>query len=195
MMRMQSNDMTEQIWRELNQRLRQFVRSRVDSESDVDDILQTVFLRIHTQLGTLRDADRLESWVFQIARNAVVDHYRAHRPTESEVDSIIEPRKDDDVAGELAGCLSAMIQRLPQDQRRAVSLYELEGISQKEIAAHESISLSGAKSRIQRGRKSLETMMKACCEFQFDVRGKVIDYGAADSDCCEGTCAVRSTEL
>ena len=183
--------MTEQIWRELNDRLRRFVRSRIASESDVDDILQTVFLSIHSRFAELRQVDRLESWVFQIARNAMIDHFRRQRDTLNDVKSVIaEPEESvvDNLNGELSSCLGAMIQRLPEDQRRALSLYELEGISQQEIAERETLSVSGAKSRIQRGRKSLEEMLKACCEFQLDRRGNVLEYEPSDPDCCDEHC-------
>jgi RNA polymerase sigma-70 factor (ECF subfamily) len=183
--------MTEQIWRELSDRLRRFVRSRIASESDVDDVLQTVFLRIHSRFAELRQVDRLESWVFQIARNAVIDHFRRQRDTLSDVESVVVESEDsavDDINDELSNCLGALIQRLPEDQRRALSLYELEGISQKEIAERESITVSGAKSRVQRGRKSLEEMLKACCEFQLDRRGNVLEYEPTDPNCCDEHC-------
>lgn len=81
-----------------------------------------------------------------------------------------------------------MIDRLPEGQRRAVSLYELDGVAQKDIAVLESLSLSGVKSRIQRGRRALESMLKACCEFQFDGRGNVLEFNAKNVDCCENEC-------
>ena len=59
---------------------------------------------------------------------------------------------------------------------------------QKEIAERESISLSGAKSRIQRGRKSLENMLLDCCRFQLDTRGNILDYQANNADCCGDEC-------
>ncbi len=180
--------MTEQIWRKLSDRLHQFVRSRIDSTTDVDDILQTVFLRIHLRLDDLRDVDRLESWVFQITRNTVMDHYRKRRDLQLDTE-VLAKDSDESLGGvnsELASCLGTLIEKLSADQRRALSMYELEGISQKEIAKRESISLSGAKSRVQRGRKSLEAILKACCEFQFDVRGNVIQCERTRMDCCTG---------
>ena len=182
---------TEHIWRELSDRLRRFVRSRIDSSADVDDVLQTVFLRIHSNLDRLQDADRLESWVFQIARNAVTDHFRKQRTADGDVESLIADADDADtesVQAELAGCLNSLVERLPEDQRRALSLYEFDRLSQSEIATRESISLSGAKSRIQRGRRSLETLLRACCEFQFDGRGNVMEYEVAEADCCDDKC-------
>ena len=182
---------TEQIWRELNDRLRQFVRSRIASTADVDDVLQRVFLRIHMRLEDLRNVDRLESWVFQIARNAVADHFRHKREVQSDIDSLVDESQDtmaESANAELAGCLGAMIERLPEDQRRALTMYELQRMSQKDIATRESISLSGVKSRIQRGRKSLEAMLKACCEFQLDGRGNVMEYENTDPNCHDEPC-------
>lgn len=187
----QQTETTEQIWRALSDRLRRFVRSRIASPADVDDVLQTVFLRIHSKLSDLRQIDRLEAWVFQITRNAMSDHFRKQRDAESDVESLIDDTEDADAPNahaEIAGCLRALIDRLPDEQQRAVSMYELEGLSQKEIAGHESISLSGAKSRIQRGRKSLESMLKACCAFQLDGRGNVLDYEPTEADCCDDNC-------
>lgn len=188
----QPKEVTEQIWRELSDRLRQFVRARINSPTDIDDVLQNVFLRIHSHFGDLRETDRLESWVFQITRNAVTDYFRKQRDDNTDaVDTIQDPSLAgaQNVHAEVAGCLNTLIERLPDDQRRAVSMYELEGMSQKEIATQESISLSGAKSRVQRGRRSLEAMLKSCCEFQFDRRGNVIEYESTDKDCgCDGSC-------
>lgn len=182
---------TEQIWRELSDRLRRFVRSRISSDSDVDDILQTVFLRIHSQIDELREVDRLESWVFQIARNAVTDHFRKNRDAHDDVESLVDDSdkaNSDSTTTELARCLDSLIDRLPDDQKRALSMYEFDGVSQKDIALQESISLSGAKSRIQRGRASLDAMLKSCCEFQLDRRGNTVDYETVNDDCCDADC-------
>lgn len=186
------NAITVQIWRELSNRLRQFVAARVNSSADVDDILQTVFLRIHSSVDKLRESDRLESWVFQITRNAVNDHFRKQRLSNSDdVESLTDHSqvsKDENMNQELAGCLGSFIEKLPTDQRRALSLYEFDRHSQQQIAEIEGISLSAAKSRIQRARKSLECMLKACCEFQFDHYGNVLEYQSAETKCCNDKC-------
>jgi RNA polymerase sigma-70 factor (ECF subfamily) len=68
-----------------------------------------------------------------------------------------------------------MIYSLPEPYRDAVVLTELEGLTQRELANRLGISLSGAKSRVQRGRAQLKQMLDECCTFEFDRRGKVID--------------------
>ena len=188
----QRRDVTQAIWDKLNARLRQFVRWRVDTDADVDDILQTVYLRIHQKVNQLRQIDRLDAWVFQITRNAVTDHYRQRRSginTTECFDDYMTASDTDDTPLSFACCIQTMIGRLLIGQQRAITLYELDETSQKDIAKLESISLSGAKSRVQRGRKSLEKMLRECCEFQLDRLGNIIDATPNRAACCEGDAA------
>ncbi|MBM3262234.1 MAG: RNA polymerase sigma factor SigZ, partial [candidate division Zixibacteria bacterium] len=46
------------------------------------DMVQDIFLRVHERMGSVRDTGRIESWLFQIACNAIVDHYRRNRAGE-----------------------------------------------------------------------------------------------------------------
>jgi RNA polymerase sigma-70 factor (ECF subfamily) len=188
---------TESIWRTLSDRLRQFVRSRVASTTDVDDILQNVFLRIHQNLNALRQSERLESWVFQITRHAIADYRRKRTLFSLEPEEVSAPsdQTSDNPTLGIAGCLGTMIGRLPEQLQRAVSMYERDGVSQKDIATREGISLSGAKSRVQRGRKLLKDMLQQCCQVQLDRYGNVLDWDAptacdtATENCnCSRTC-------
>jgi RNA polymerase sigma-70 factor (ECF subfamily) len=77
---------------------------------------------------------------------------------------------------ELAGCLRPMIERLFGEYRQAVILIDLEGLTQQEAAAQLGLSLSGMKSRIQRGRRQLKGMLEACCTIELDQRRGVADY-------------------
>ena len=77
-----------------------------------------------------------------------------------------------------------MIFSLPEPYRQALVLTEFEGLTQKELASRLGISLSGAKSRVQRGREKLKQDLLECCRFEFDRRGKVIECEPRQSDCC-----------
>ncbi len=169
---------TEQIWKEYHDKLHGFIRSRVGDASTADDILQDVFLRIHSRIDTLKDAGKIQSWMYQIARNAIIDHYRTHKPTEKLPESLSTPEEDssEKARREMGGCMLPMIERLPHDYREAVRMSEVDGLTQKEVAARQEVSLSGAKSRIQRGRAMVKDLLLDCCKFEFDHRGKMIDY-------------------
>jgi RNA polymerase sigma-70 factor (ECF subfamily) len=182
---------TEDIWRTLSDRLRQFIRAHVRSTADAEDVLQSAFLRIHENVNRLRHSDRLESWVFQIARSAIADHFRKSNPNPLSSEVATSPTEDEasnNLNGEVAGCLNKLIEQLPDNLQRAVQLYEQEGISQQEIAERESISLSGAKSRVQRGRKLLRELLENCCRLKFDRRGNVLEWQRTVQTCDCNSC-------
>lgn len=186
----ETTNSTEQIWELLSDRLRSFLRRRVSDEQLAEDLLQETFLRIHKRQGQLDDRQRITAWVFQIARNLVVDHHRSKARTQGDPlpEEIAAEVEGEGNLNELVrGWLPGMIQQLPNGNREAVELYELRGLSQQEIADRLEISLSGAKSRIQRGREKLGAMLFDCCSFDRDSRGNVIDFEPKDPEAC-GRC-------
>jgi RNA polymerase sigma-70 factor, ECF subfamily len=98
---------------------------------------------------------------------------------------------------ELAGCLRPMISRLSGEYRQAVVLVDLEGLTQQAAAVQLGLSLSGMKSRVQRGRRQLKGMLEACCKIELDRRRGVLDYDLRDqqdSSCQDRPeCGIRDT--
>jgi RNA polymerase sigma-70 factor (ECF subfamily) len=171
---------TDAIWTHLSSDLRRFIRRRVSDDHVADDLLQETFVRVHRNIGTLKEEDRIAAWVFQIARNVIHDH---HRKATSAIVALadVDPVDGcDDQMTQLrcrgAGWLDEMIRSLPDGYRDAVQLAEIDGHSQQEVADRLGLSLSGAKSRIQRGRSMLKGVLDQCCRFEFDGRGNIIDY-------------------
>ena len=163
---------------ELSARLRPFVARRVSS-SDVDDVLQEVFVRMHKGLAGLSNEQRFGPWVYQVARNAIVDHHRdraRHPLAGGEVELPDEGGDADENAVEcqLAMYVAPFVAMLPSPYREALTLTELEGMTQKQAAEMLGISVSGMKSRVQRGRERLRELLEACCEIALDARGRVI---------------------
>jgi RNA polymerase sigma-70 factor, ECF subfamily len=181
--------MPAEVWNALSDELRAFLRPRVPCESDADDVLQDVFVRIVEKIGSLREAGRVESWVYQIARNAIADFYRRRTPQPADpVEVAVDPNVEEgngNLNRSVAAWLSLMIGALPETLRDAVRMYELEGLSQSEIANRLNISLSGAKSRVQRGRRQLEQLLRGSCDLETDSRGNVIGCKAANPTGCE----------
>lgn len=169
-------------WQDAAERIRPFVAQRVPS-SDVDDVMQEVFVRMQRGIGSLRDEERVTSWLFQIARNAIVDHLRV-RGRHPLGDGTIEERVgdvesiDDERAAsrDLSRCISLFVAGLPSPYREAVTLVELEGLTAREAAEMVGVSVSGMKSRVQRGRAMLRERLEACCEIELDARGKVTEF-------------------
>ena len=167
---------TDAIWMHLSSDLRRFIRRRVSDDHVADDLLQETFMRVHRNIGTLQEAERLAAWVYQIARNVVYDHHR--RASNSVVALAIAENVTDDPEPQ-NGCRSStwldeMIQTLPDGYRQAVQLAEIEEQAQQAVADRLGLSLSGAKSRIQRGRAMLKDILERCCSFELDGRGRVM---------------------
>jgi RNA polymerase sigma-70 factor (ECF subfamily) len=167
---------TAALWREFSGPLLRFFRARVRSAADADDLRQAVFLKVQRGLPTLRDAGKLQGWIYQIARHAVIDFYRRRRPEEpvSELLELAESLDGEDEV-DLRPAIRRMVAALPPDFRDAIVLTEFQGVSQIELSERLGISVSGAKSRVQRARARLRQMLDECCHFEFDRRGKVID--------------------
>jgi RNA polymerase sigma-70 factor (ECF subfamily) len=168
------------VWRELEARLRPYVARRVASPADVDDVVQEVFVRIHRGLGELRDGESFGGWVYRIAARAVIDQKRARArhplDTGTATERVApESEADDGLESELGECVALFVARLPSPYREAITLTELQGMTQKEAAEILGISLSGMKSRVQRGRERIRHMFEECCELSVDARGKVLD--------------------
>ncbi len=181
-------DHTEQTWKIYHAKLHSFIQSRVGDTSIADDILQEVFLRIHSAISSLKKESKIQSWIYQITRNAIIDYYRSHKTMEELPATLAasEPELGDKAKQDIDNCVLPMIESLPEHYREALMLSEIDGLTQKEVAERLSLSVSGAKSRVQRGRAMVKDMLFDCCKFEFDHRGNVMDYERKD-DCCE-TC-------
>ncbi len=185
---------TERILKDFSEGLRKFVASRVSNYSHVDDILQDVFIKIHMNIDSLKDSTKVKSWVFQIAHNTIIDFYRKLKIKAENIDDIIirdsfsdstiEKLHVENPEQEIASGLMEMIDALPEKYSQALFLVEIQGLSQVELAKQLGISVSGAKSRVQRGRQMLKDSLMNCCHFEFDRYGTIIDFHPICCCCC-----------
>jgi RNA polymerase sigma-70 factor (ECF subfamily) len=181
---------TEALWSELRTRLLSFLRRRVATPEDAEDLLQEVFTRIHENAATLGEVESVRGWVYRTAGNAVTDYYRRRgafaRATEAlAAESSTGSESEDSAAEEeLAQCLRPLIATLPSTYGQALELTELEGRTQGEAAETLGLSLSGMKSRVQRGRTKLKQVLLDCCHIEIDRRGGVVGYEPRDRDRC-----------
>lgn len=187
---------TEQIWKRFGAHLHNFIRQRISDEQAAEDVLQETFMRVHKQLHTLQDRQRIAAWIFRIARNTIIDHYRAQaRIATAKADDLeLHDADSENLNEHVMAWFPGMIEQLPERYREAVYLYEIEGIPQKDIAAQLGLSLSGAKSRIQRGRSQLKTVLHDCCTFTRDRRGNIIDYEPKIPKTCAPSCTEEDSE-
>ena len=184
-------------WQPFVDGLRAFVARRVPAQ-DAEDVAQDVLVRLHRNASTLRDSSRAESWVYAIARRVIVDYYRSRRPGEVLDDLVPDEVADPadaarrgfatfdgghSVHEEVLSWLRPMADELPESYRDALVMADFEGRPQKEVAEALGISLSGAKSRVQRARAMLGEHLRRCCEVELGPDGEVVDFRRRHCDC------------
>jgi RNA polymerase sigma-70 factor (ECF subfamily) len=171
---------TNTIWEDFSVPLKKFIAKRIRNQYDAEDILQEIFCKIHDHIDELKDQSKLYCWVYQIARNVIIDYYRVKKDTvkltdlpDLELDMSV---MDNEIYRELGSCLEVMLQHLPEKYREAILLAEFQQLPQKEIANRLGLSLSGAKSRVLRARNKLRKLLLGCCHIEFDRRGHIAGY-------------------
>jgi RNA polymerase sigma factor (sigma-70 family) len=160
----QDQRLTETIGREQG-RLRNFIRRRVDDESDAEDILQDVFYELVEAYRLMKPIEQVGAWLYRVARNRIIDRFRKKKPepfsAAGEADgeggdslSLEELLPSPDAGPEasyarsiLLDELDAALDELPEEQREVFVAHEIEGRSVKEIAAETGVSISALLSR------------------------------------------------
>jgi RNA polymerase sigma-70 factor (ECF subfamily) len=174
-------------WEESKAPLKNFIKSRVSNEEDIEDILQDVFLKLISNIDKLMDNKKVHAWLYRITRNAIIDYYRKNHKN-LDLDGIPEELPlllDEDLTSnkEIAYCLKNMVDKLPEKYKQAIIITVFENHTQKEYSQMVGISLSCAKSRVQRARDILKEMVLGCCSLEFDSLGNIINYKKRSSNC------------
>ena len=184
------------IYTQFHTELLRYVKSKVRSTEDAEDILQNVFIKITSSIDNLSDHVKLKGWLFTITRNTIIDYYRvnANKKNETPSEEIHEdiPELDDvDSTKGLDQCMGSMISLLPEEYREIIIESEINGVKQKKLAEKYGIAYPSMRSKVQRGRERLKQLFYNCCHISTDVRGNIID--AQGKGNCGGPCNPCST--
>src|SRR6266699_7025877 len=160
----QDQQISETIERE-QVRLRNFIRRRVDDESDADDILQDVFYELVEAYRLMQPIEQVGAWLFRVARNRIIDRFRKSKtkPETLREDMVAEDGESlmledllpsPDAGPEAAYArtvlleeLTDALEELPEEQREVFIAHEIEGRSFKELAAETALSMNTLLSR------------------------------------------------
>lgn len=161
-----------QAWQTNERELHGFLRKRLQIDHDEDaaeDLLHEVFLRLMRQGEKFCEVDNARAWLFQVARNLLIDHQRRRRPTVELPEEL--PWEPDEPApvDSLVACLPRALDCLSPEDRDVLIRCDLGNLTQAEYAAAHGLSLPGAKSRVQRARARLRETLVECCGVHFDA--------------------------
>ncbi|WP_263772860.1 RNA polymerase sigma factor SigZ [Propionivibrio soli] len=161
-------------WRAHKKEIRSFLVHRMGDAAAADDLLQELFLKALMLGRGFCDIDNRRAWLFQVARNLLVDRLRLekdHAPLPDDVAA--EPLGEVAPVDLLSHCLPRVLSELSPEDREAIVLCDIQGVTQKDFADRHGISLPGAKSRVQRARQRLQAQLVSACKVTFDEAGKV----------------------
>ena len=166
----------ETAWNKYHRKLLSFIRTKINSHEDAEDVLADVFIKLARQAESSRIPQKLPNWLHCVTRNSIIDYYRTKRPTETLPDELAQNRSEPQAISTLSACLMPIIEELPDSYRLPILLSEIEGKSQQQVAETLGLSLSAVKSRILRGRKKLKDLMAKRCTLYHDESGQLVDY-------------------
>lgn len=167
-------------WEELRSKLTRYVRTKVNVDVS-EDLVHDILLRVLQNENALANADNPLAWIYTIAKNRITDHYRKQSTKNANNKVSDSEEMSDNIDNDFAKCLRPLTDRLDPKYKEALLLTDFNDINQADAAERVGISISGMKSRVQRGRRKLKQELLACCEIEKDRFGKVIDYKRKDN--------------
>ncbi|MDZ7865952.1 sigma-70 family RNA polymerase sigma factor [Acidovorax sp.] len=166
-------------WVQNEAELRGWARQRMHNTADVDDLLQDLFLKALRQGERFCSVQNARAWLFEVARNTLADRLRVARSSVELPEDLPSPEIEQPQAVDiLSACLPRVLSELSADDREAITLCDLQGVPQADYARAKGLTLSAAKSRVQRARVRMKQQMTTACRVQLDSAGHVQDFVA-----------------
>lgn len=158
--------------------LRGWAARRLEGAAAADDFIQDLFLKALRQGDRFCSVENARAWLFEVARNALADRLRVARETVAldEAPDLEAPDLEADVVDQLTSCLPRVLLELSAEDREAINLCDLQCMPQADFARLKGLSLSGAKSRLQRARERLRAQMTSACQVRVGPAGGVEDF-------------------
>ncbi len=172
---MDSTDLAcvQRAWQQHRAELRGYLLHRIKDVSQAEDLLQEVFLKAMTQGRQFCTLDNPRAWLYQVARNALIDNLRLAKDALPLPDDLAQETDALAPVDELSECVVRVLTELSPEDREVLQMCDIEGMKQQEFAVAHGLSLTAVKSRIQRARQRMRAQMTEACKVQFDEAGQV----------------------
>lgn len=163
----------QNAWSVHEAELRNYLRHRLGDAAEADDLLHDLFLKVWRQGEAFCAIANPRAWLFEVARNLIVDRRRKAHRHDPLPDQIASTEPEEIAVDALADCLPRVLAELSAEDREAIVLCDLGDMTQARFAELKGLSLPGAKSRVQRARRHLRERMSQACQVRFDEAGRV----------------------
>jgi RNA polymerase sigma-70 factor (ECF subfamily) len=178
----------ESVVAQFRQSLHGFFRKRVRNDALADDLLQEVWIKVAKKLSVLPDVERIDAWLYKIARNVLADFYRRQKETAElppDLPAAPDEASVESLRDELNKYIGEVVDSLEEPGRTALRLTLYEEVPQVELARRLGLSVSAAKSRVQRARAEVRRRMEQCCAWEFDAYGNATACEPRKSEACK----------
>ena len=161
-------------WRAHEVELLGFLRHQLGDPHRAEDVLQEVFLKVMRQGPAFCKVEQPRAWLFQVARNCLVDDVRRQRATEPLAADLPAPVPDDALPVDaLAECIERNLPRLEPADQDVLRRCDLDGWRQQDYAERNGLTLAATKARLRRARMRLRGLLIERCGVRFDDQGAV----------------------
>jgi len=162
----QDNDLIRDTVQKERSRLLDFIRRRVSSEEDAEDILQDVFFELVEAYRLMKPIEKIASWMFTVARHKIIDRYRKKKPVSLEsqlgfanddegdslnfaelLEDFSESADSELIRNIILGALEEALEELPKEQKEVFVMHEIEDRSFQEISEQTGVSVNTLLSR------------------------------------------------
>ena len=170
------------IYHQHYERVKKFIFALVKDEWVTDDIIQETFIKVQKNLKQLREESKISSWIFRIAYNLCLDHFRKMGQSSKNFRIFVEKKEilseplfqKEFEQHQMGECIQDKIRLLPESYQTVLILYDLMEFSHQEIAEIVEISVDNVKVRLHRARKKLKAILEQSCQFEVDERNVLI---------------------
>ena len=158
---------------------------RLVGENEAEDVTQAVFEKVNKNLSTFKGDSKISTWIFKIATNTALDRLKSPSykrtpfgplapiplQTVENIEIVSSKSASPDqkvIRDEMSDCIREFVDRLPPDYKTIITLNELEGFTNREIAEILEITLETTKIRLHRARAKLKESLESGCDFYLD---------------------------
>lgn len=177
----------EKAWIDYQHMLLSFIRSKVETSEDAEELLHDVFEKLTITVTKNAVPRNISAWLYRVAKNRIIDYYRTKKRFQPLLDDFSKQDEGTSTIKDLAKCILPMIQALPEAYQQPLTLSEIEGKKYKDVALTLGLSVSAVKSRVLRGREKLHSSMISCCIIYQNEAGESVDYEQKSAGFC-GDC-------
>lgn len=169
-----------EVWLDYKDALRNYILKIVKDEDTANGLSHEVLMKVYSSCCSNRPIRNIRSWLFQIAYNTCMDYFR-RQSKKTEIKCEPDTTDENPIYREASEFVEPLIKLLPEKYGRPLEMADIKGMKQQEVADALGLSLTAAKSRIQRARNLLKDQITECFHVEVDKNGNLMAFNIKGS--------------